>query len=85
MKRTHYAWIEEISSFASDLERAAYIDQQSELAECKGQGLPHVVSLGRKGRRFTLRIRYPYDNAKMLIEERRGEDELFGKPEGRDG
>ncbi len=66
MKKLHYAWIEQVLSFDSEVERAEYIEKQKALSERKKQAPVHVVSLGYDGERATLRIRKPYNSNPML-------------------
>lgn len=67
MKRIHYAWIEQILSFDSENERAAYIDIQEKKAARKNQPEIQIMDSWRcaDDKRFYLRIRKPYNNSSM--------------------
>lgn len=66
MKKLLFAWIEQVHSFDSALERARYIEEQQELAQRKRQAQVQVIAewLMDDGR-FALRIRKPYNGNQM--------------------
>ena len=62
MKKLHFAWIEQIHSFDTAEERAAYIEKQTALAQRKRQAPVQVIGEWvMDDGRFALRIRKPYN------------------------
>lgn len=62
MKRIHYAWIQQILSFDSAEERAAYIDLQEQKAARKKQTVQVLKQwFEMNEKRYYLIIRKPYN------------------------
>lgn len=66
MKKLHFAWIEQIHSFDTAEERAAYIEKQTALAQRNRQAPVQVIAEWvMDDGRFALRIRKPYNGNEM--------------------